>query len=225
MATDSTANWTGRQAVMFATALLLVGFAIGYLFAGSRSPVSARQLQLTSDNASVPASQQITPDDLRRMADKQAQPFLSKLQQNSQDPQLLAAVGDTYLKAQQLPLAIEYYKRALQVDPNNSGVVINLGDAYYYSGDTRNALAQFDRALQINPNSANALFNIGMIKWRDEGDPKAAIAAWKELLKRNPDHPDRQRLELLIERATQHVNMPSGPDGNKAASNDVSPMH
>ncbi len=48
------------------------------------------------------------------------------------------------------------------------------------------------------------LFNMGVVKWQGKGDPKGAVAAWEQLLKTNPDYPEKARVLELIERAKQH---------------------
>ena len=49
------------------------------------------------------------------------------------------------------------------------------------------AIAQLNRALSYDPKDANALFDLGMIKLQGKQDGKGALAAWKELLKSNPE--------------------------------------
>ena len=48
------------------------------------------------------------------------------------------------------------------------------------------AISQLQTALQYDPKDANSLFNLGMIKWQGKQDGKGALAAWRELLKSNP---------------------------------------
>ncbi len=49
--------------------------------------------------------------------------------------------------------AIQYFKTAVQMDPNNWQAYQVLGSSYYQSGDTPNALSAFDQSLQIHPDN------------------------------------------------------------------------
>jgi cytochrome c-type biogenesis protein CcmH/NrfG len=46
---------------------------------------------------------------------------------------------------------------------------------------------------------------MGIVKWQGKGDPAGAVAAWQELLKRNPNYPEKARIEELIAKAKKHV--------------------
>jgi hypothetical protein len=50
---------------------------------------------------------QPSPEQMKRMADTQAEPLLAKLKADPGNPQLLANVGNVYYDAQQFPIAIE----------------------------------------------------------------------------------------------------------------------
>jgi cytochrome c-type biogenesis protein CcmH/NrfG len=54
----------------------------------------------------------------------------------------------------------------------------------------------------------DALFNIGFVKWHAQGNREAAIAAWKQLLKTNPNHPKRAQVEELLVQAKRHRDIP-----------------
>ena len=54
-------------------------------------------------------------------------------------------------------------------------------------GDIDSAIEQLNRALADNARDPNALFNLGMIRLQGKGDSKGALAAWRQLLKSNPD--------------------------------------
>jgi len=56
----------------------------------------------------------------------------------------------------------------------------------YYDGDIDGAIAQLQQSLVYSPKDANSLFNLGIIKWQGKQDGKGALAAWRELLKSNP---------------------------------------
>jgi cytochrome c-type biogenesis protein CcmH/NrfG len=209
--------WSNVQAYGMAAVCLLLGIAAGYFMRGSQ-PVapapSAPAQQASKPPAADASSMQVSPEALKHMAGKQAEPLLARLEKNPNDPALLADLGKTYLAAQQFKTATEYYERSAKVKPS-ADTLNTLGGAYHYAGEDSKALEAWQRALAIEPNNPDALFNVGMVKWQVEGDPKAAIASWTKLVKTNPNHPQRKRVEELIARAKQHVDQPAGSQPSK----------
>ena len=45
--------------------------------------------------------------------------------------------------------------------------------------------------------------NIGIIKWKGKNDVSGAISAWQTLLKLNPNFPQKEVIEHLINEASQ----------------------
>lgn len=63
----------------------------------------------------------------------------------------------------QLPSIIEYYNRALHIDPNDKGTLVNLGVCYYRVKDYDNAFKCTTKAMEIDPNDATLFGNIADI--------------------------------------------------------------
>ena len=80
----------------------------------------------------------------------------------------------------------------------------DLGTAYWYTGDADKAIANFEKALAIRPTHPGTLFNLGIVKWQGKKDPKGAVLAWEKLLQTNPDYPQKDQVQMLIERAKMH---------------------
>jgi tetratricopeptide (TPR) repeat protein len=57
--------------------------------------------------------------------------------------------------------ALEYYDRALAIDPDNVSALDGKGAALFYLGREEEAIVNFDRALAIDPDDTNALTNKG----------------------------------------------------------------
>jgi len=209
---DSKTSWTSTQVYVMSTICLLLGIAVGYLVRGPGQPVQAAPAATTQEAAA--AQSPPSPEQMKRMADKKAEPLLAQLQSKPNDPQLLAEIGNIYYDTQSFGDAIGYYKKSLEVkdDPN---VRTDMGTAYFYTGDADTALAEFGRALKSNPNFENALFNTGMVKFQAKMDVDGAVAAWEQLLKVNPSSPRRADIEQLISRAKQHANLKPGQKSTK----------
>jgi tetratricopeptide (TPR) repeat protein len=61
--------------------------------------------------------------------------------------------GNQFYRAKDMSKAVQYYKAAIQVDPNNAAAHQSLGSAYYSMGQKSEALAEYQKALAINPNN------------------------------------------------------------------------
>ena len=122
-------------------------------------------------------------------------------------PPLPPQPSNLYYDAQQYKEAISYYDRSLKIDPKNANVRTDLGTAYFYLGDSDRALSEFQTTLKYTPNHAQTMFNIGMVRWRGKMDVKGAVAAWQDLLAKNPDFPDKAKVQQLIAEASRHSNI------------------
>ncbi len=213
-------QWTSTQAYVLSVICLLVGVAVGYLVRGS-APVErtaqARSQAMESSTAatsSTSAATQPTPEQLRHMADTQAQPLLKQLETDPKNPALLYQIGNLYYDAQQYPEAVKYYEQSLAIDPKATDVRTDMATAYHLMGQPDRALQEYGAVLKIDGKHANALFNEGMVKWQDKMDLEGAIASWKKLLEAHPDYAQRDHVEKLIAQAEQHLTMKSATGSN-----------
>ncbi|MBA3913545.1 MAG: tetratricopeptide repeat protein [Acidobacteriales bacterium] len=147
----------------------------------------------------------ISPEQQEAMFDKAAAPLLESLKGDPNNFQTVVKVGNLYYDGKQYDKAVDFYKRALQIDPNNADVRTDLGTSYWYMGNADEAIKEFQRSLKIRPDHAGTLFNMGIVKWQGKMDPAGAVAAWQELLKRNPNYPQKQQIEDFVAKAKQHA--------------------
>ena len=147
---------------------------------------------------------------MRRMADKQAEPLLSKLQSDPNNADLLASLGNVYYDAQQFPIAIDYYQKSLKIKPSDASVRTDMATAYWYVGSADTAITEFHRALADEPNKANALFNLGAVQWQGKLDVQAALATWQKLLQTNPNYENKAKLLELMAQVKKHAGMKPG---------------
>jgi tetratricopeptide (TPR) repeat protein len=208
-AAGSKSAWRPAQAYAMAVACLLIGLPIGYLIRGSAQPVPATALSAASASASVPGNPHAAPssmptlDDMKRMAQKQAEPLMADLEKKPNDAILLNKLALTYKAAHQFDQAAEYFKKAVDADPANIAVRDDYASCLYYLGDVDGALAQLNQSLTYDPGHSGTLFNIGMIKWKGKGDVDGAVASWKKLLQLNPKFDHKQAIQQLIDEATK----------------------
>jgi len=151
-----------------------------------------------------------TLEQMKQMADKQAQPLLAKLQNDPKNPDLLAGVGSIYESAHQFKEAADYYEKSLAIKPEKVAVRNEMASCLYYAGDVDGALKQLAQSLKDDPKNADSLFNLGMIRWQGKNDVSGAVTAWKQLLRLNPNLEEQKKAQVqrLIADATQHDSMP-----------------
>jgi cytochrome c-type biogenesis protein CcmH/NrfG len=212
----ATATWSTARTFTLAIVCLAIGTLAGYFVRGSspaQSAVTQAAATAPQKGPSAHAGGMPSEEQMRHMADKQAEPLLAQLEKNPNDAQLLAKIGRTYMLARQFDTAAEYYDRSAKAKPD-ADTLTTLGGIYHYAGQNEKAIATWKRALEVDPKHADAMVNIGLIEWREQSDPDAAIAIWKQMLKTNPKHPQRASVEKLIAQAQKHKGMTAPPQIN-----------
>ena len=214
-ANQSTSNskqeWTSVQAYVLAVICLLVGVAGGWFVRGSQSPapVAAETASAPAmGNGSAPA--QPTPAEMQKMADTQAAPMIEKLKGDPNNAGLLENIGNVYYDAQLFPTAIDYYQRALKIEPANTGVRTDMATAIWYTGNADGAIAEFQKSLSYDPNKANTLFNLGVVEWQGKMDIDKATATWQKLLDTNPNYEGKDKVLELMAQAKKHSGVNPG---------------
>jgi cytochrome c-type biogenesis protein CcmH/NrfG len=193
------------QAYVLAAFCLVLGVALGYLFRGSASPAAAQAAPSTTAT-----TQQGTDPHQPQSADVQAAltqaaaPLLEAVNRNPNDYESLVKLGNVFYDGQQFPNAIQYYERALALHPENPDVRTDMGTAYWYTGNADKAVAAMETSLKYRPGHPQTLFNLGWVRWQGKSDAKGAVEAWQQLLKSNPDYPQKQQVEQYIAKAKEH---------------------
>lgn len=205
----SSSEWQAKQVYALAVVCLVIGLAVGYLFRGSRSPAPPVNSMQSAVAPGAPTgmggqggmgSQPVSLDQMKHMADKQAEPLLAKLKDDPKNADLLIEIGNIYLSTHQFKDAADYFTKSLDVKPKNVAIRTQLASCLYYSGDVDGALQQLGQATADDPKDANSLFNLGMVRLQGKKDTKGALAAWGQLLRTNPqlEPAKRAQVEKLI---------------------------
>ena len=214
------------QVYSMAAIYLAIGLAIGFVLRASRpassasaAPASRSTPGAAADPSSLalPPAHPMTLDQMKQLADRQAAPLVDKLKTHPNDSALLMQLGSIYHSAHQFSQAAAYYGKAVAADPKNDAARTKLAISLYRSGDADAAIAQLNRTLQDAPRDANALFNLGMIRWQANHDGAGAVAAWRQLLKSNPQLSDDRKAE--VEKLISEANAPQS-DRKQPGSNE-----
>ncbi|PZV17506.1 MAG: hypothetical protein DCF22_03530 [Leptolyngbya sp.] len=92
------------------------------------------------------------------------------------------------LKAQgNYSAAVEQYRKALALKPNQPEVMSNLGNALKESGSAEDAIACYRDAIALNPNYAEAHNNLG-ISYKEQGKLDEAISCYQTALRLKPNY-------------------------------------
>lgn len=119
------------------------------------------------------------------------------------DPKNLSAwveLGNLYFDSNQPQEAIRAYTEYLRIKPDNADVRTDLGIMYRNNGEIDKALEEFKKAAQIDPKHMNSRYNLGLVLLHDKRDMKAAIKAWEDYLKVDPNSERGQRLKAQLEK-------------------------
>ena len=211
--------WTDVQAYLLAAVCLVLGVALGYLFRGSAAPVpGVAQASAASDgnaaqgqpgqaqpNQAQPAQVQMNPAQQKVMVDQAVAPLLATLKISPDDFNTITQLANLYYDGRQYPEAVKYYQLALKLQPTNADVLTDFGTSLWFLGDADGAIAEFQKALSYRPDHPGTLFNLGVVRWEGKLDPKGAVQAWEDLLRRNPNYPQKQEVQEYINRARQHA--------------------
>jgi tetratricopeptide (TPR) repeat protein len=197
---SSKSTWQPWQAYVMAALCLLIGLVVGYLAKGTAAAPSATTGAQAASASPAPAGMP-SLDAMKRMADKQAQPLLAKLQADPNNADLLDKVGSLYRVTHDFQTAISYYQKSLEINPKNVGARTDMASCMYYLGDADGAIAQLEKSLTYDPKHAGTLLNLGLIRWKGKGDAAGAISAWQRLLKENPNFENKKTVLQLIANA------------------------
>ena len=124
----------------------------------------------------------------------------------AQKENVLIKKGNTAYNNKQLDVAIDNYKKAIEINPSGNKANFNLGNALYKNGNTEDAVKAYESAI-ANSNQAmdksKAWFNTGVVLQNKNKLPEC-IDAYKNALKQDPSDEDaRLNLQKAIQKQQQ----------------------
>ena len=94
--------------------------------------------------------------------------------------------GFAYNNSGDYQKAIESFKEAIRLKPDDVYVHFNLGLAYNNSGDYQKAIESFKEAIRLKPDDVYAHYNLGLA-YSNSGDYQKAIESFKKAIRLKPD--------------------------------------
>ena len=185
--TDAQINWTARQkAAQRAVApseMPPAGGTASALAGGAMSPQELPEGHPPIDSSAI----------IKKVEDMAAQ--------NPKDADIPLNLAN-YLYDQKLySKAVEWYQRALELDPNNVNARTDLGTAFFYTGRPQDALREYNKSLELDPKHEQTILNTIVVNLEGTHDLVAAQKAWERLHKLNPNLPALAGLKEQIEAA------------------------
>jgi serine/threonine protein kinase len=95
--------------------------------------------------------------------------------------------GDKFYGQRKYDEAIEAYTRAIELNPNDSGVYNNRGIVYHLLSEYDKAIADYNRAAELNPYHFSAYNNRGLV-YEEIGNVEQAVADYRKALELDPDN-------------------------------------
>ncbi len=118
--------------------------------------------------------------------------YESILKKSPKDIQALYGLGNTYFDLAQVKQdqktyqkAIDYYKKALDVDPSKSNIRTDMAVAYNFLGMTDIATVELNKVVTSDPSFFQAYFNLGVIKYQ-QNDLEHAKQFFQKVLEKAP---------------------------------------
>jgi len=98
-------------------------------------------------------------------------------------------LGSFYSRQGRMTEAMNYYFKALQINPDDPDVLYDQGNAYAQRSDWENAISSYRHALQVTPDQPDILNNLGLALAAKK-QYAGAGACFEAALKLNPDYAD-----------------------------------
>jgi len=104
-----------------------------------------------------------------------------------------------YLDKKYFRTAIDYLRKAVELDPHLIEAVNNLGAVYALLDLKEEAVAIYQKAIEENPENVDLYFNLGFVCFRS-GDMKKAEDYWEKTLEIDPEHVEAKRGLALLKK-------------------------
>jgi len=182
--------------------IVIIAFLVGFI---SGATVAILRGTKSTEKTAMAQKPQMAPEPFPKGPD--AMEAASKIRTLKEivekDPKNLAAwaeLGNLYFDTDQPQEAIEAYSRYLAIKPDNPDVRTDMGIMYRKLGQFDKAIEEFMKTAQSDPKHINSRYNLGLVLLHDKGDIKAAIKAWEDYLKVEPNSERAQRIRAQIEK-------------------------
>lgn len=104
------------------------------------------------------------------------------------------ARGAEYFEKDMVDEAIEEFRKAVTLEPDNSYYHCNLAAAYDQAGQAEDAVREYQRTLELNPKDITALLYLGYLL-NEQDDNEEAASLWRQVIKYAPGTPEAEEAQ------------------------------
>ena len=179
----------GKKEIFLIIGLIVLSLGVG-VFLGKMRNTSGKEDISTQSTASEGRGGEAAPyntvnQPMMPQYDYTAQ-IQKVLRERPNDAKALAEVADLYFDQHKFPDAIEYYKKAIALDPQDIDSYNDLGLSYHYIGKPEEGLKYVDEALRRNPVYQRVWLTKGFILATTGRIPEARTA-WEKAYSIDPN--------------------------------------
>jgi tetratricopeptide (TPR) repeat protein len=138
------------------------------------------------------------------------------------DAQMYETMGNINKKAGAYPKAIEYYQKALSIDPKKVSILSDLAQCQAKNGNTNEAVISYEQAVAMNADAVEEYKNLGDL-YMQQNKANQSIAMYKKFLEKRPSNSrvalivaDHQNNQKNYEEAMKYYGMVNGADAKSA---------
>lgn len=199
--THSPDQQTSNRYILIA-ALAFAAVVAVYIVKTNLDTPKTTEVAATQDaNSRIPdgaGSADPDPEVRRQEVERQIQHIKEILMKDSANFDAWAALGNMYFDAD-MPLdAIEHYRQALTLRPDDIHVLTDMATMLRSSGRPDTAVTVLHHVLQLDSTLTQAWFNLGVIQSFDLNNRRGALEAWKKFIALSPvsEHTDAVKKEI-----------------------------
>jgi tetratricopeptide (TPR) repeat protein len=97
----------------------------------------------------------------------------------------LAAIGLCYLRQNKIPEAQDYFKKSIELAPQDENLPYNVAEIYFSNGQADEAVRYFEMAIQIKPDWPDPYLRVAYA-YLNKGDAPKAIENLEKFIKLEP---------------------------------------
>ena len=109
----------------------------------------------------------------------------------------LSGLGEVALKRGDLEAAQGYFRRALEISPEDPGAAYNVGEILFSNQKTEDAITYFELAIKIKSDWPKAYHRLGLV-YLNTGDFPKALENLKKFLELDPQNPEAASVKAAI---------------------------
>ena len=123
---------------------------------------------------------------------------LDRVKELPETPEALAALGDKYFEANRFEEAIDIYKKALKLNPDDADTYNDLGLALHYTGKTAEAVETLKKGTVAGPYYQRIWLSLGFVLV-SAGRNEEAGPALKKAIELDPDSTPGLEAKKMLE--------------------------